>query len=509
MAIGNARCFDGAMEQSSPSVLNRREFARRIAAGAVVAAAAPAGVVAAAGPAAASEPSTLRGVWKTSHYRRALASPVRVPERETWRYMLTYPFQVAPRKAALSLNIKVSPGPGQDFPVGVDMLVFDDLAKIRAEDAVPFARNVVEPNPNADGKPAIMAAYPPQVGFIPLGALRSDGTPHPHAGTGVAPLLTGARPVDDSEGLDHFPDRVGRGAFRGRRAYQYSEIRQLRFDGAKLTWTDPVRLRGNEIFASNHTLINYGMSAGIPDGDDLLIPLVCRRVGAPKHTSGISRWTRRGGEWQPVSYEPITPEDNSIEPSLVRDIDGSLLFLARGRRESGPPVRLWHRRAGGEWKLVINRQRLTNSTPVTLNSAVDGTPYVLMNLFQPEFRLPPDIHADGGISRLEPKGRRGERSTILLLALNRERDGFETPLLARDPLMDFGIPPRGTIWAADHPTATVVRLADEQWHSIYGYRVLEWIENSHQTPPSPQTGCYLDEAFSLGPAMAPWRFSTA
>jgi hypothetical protein len=129
-----------------------------------------------------------------------------------------------------------------------------------------------------------------------------------------------------------------------------------------------------------------------------------------------------------------------------------------------------------------------------------------MNLYQPEFRLPPGVHSDGGISRLEPKGGRGERSTICLWALNERRDDFATPLIVRDPLVDHGVPPRGTIWAADHATATPVMLRDGRWHSIFAYRMLEWIENTHQTAPSPQTGCYLHEAISLGPAFPPWRF---
>ena len=46
----------------------------------------------------------------------------------------------------------------------------------------------------------------------------------------------------------------------------------------------------------------------------------------------------------------------------------------------------------------------------------------------------------------------------------------------------------------------VVRLADGQWRSLLGYRLLEWKENTHFIPPGPRTGGYLDEILSFGPA---------
>jgi hypothetical protein len=491
---------------ANPTRFTRRMLASRLAAAAGALPVSVGSAAAESGAPSAFGSEIRRGVWQTTHNSRALVSPGDVPAGETWRYMLTYPFQVAPRLAALVLNIKVTPGPGQDFPVGVDLLLFDDVRQLHPEKAMVLARNHTEPNPNAGGKTAIMAKFIGQVGFVPLGAKGTDGRPHRHAGTGFAQLSASARPVDDSEGLDNFPDRVGRGAFRGARAYGFLEIRQLAYDGRVLNISPPRRWAASETI-DGHQVVNQGMSAAIPDGDDLLLPIAARQPGRPKGVSGVCRWRRSAGTWQPIAFTAITPDDDSIEPSLVRDLDGSLLFLARGRRNSGPPVRIWRQRAGASrWELILNRQRLTNSTPVTLNSAVDGTPYVLMNLYQPEFRLPAGVHSDGGISRLEPKGWRGERSTICLWALNERRDDFATPLIVRDPLVDHGVPPKGTIWAADHATATTVMLRDGRWHSVFGYRMLEWIENTHQTPPSPQTGCYLDEAISLGPPFPPWRF---
>lgn len=498
-----------AHSNPASSRLSRREFTGFVAKSALGALALGSAAGAGAAGAASSNnrfDSTRRGIWKVIPPRRVLVSPTGVPEGQIWRYQLSYPFQVSATQAALSLNMKASPGPGQDFPTGVDILVFDDVSTIRAEDAVAIARNHDEPNPNAGGKMAHMAKFPAQIGFVPGGARLASGQAHPHAGTGFALISAGARPVDDSEGLDNFPDRVGRGAFRGARAYGYMEVHQLALENGKIRpsnlerWKDGMHVDGYE-------LVNRGMQSAIGDGDDLLMALSARRPGAPKFLSGVSRWSRRDGKWAPVAFEPITPEDNSIEPSLIRDVDGSLIFFARGRREAGPPVRLWRKsEPASGWQQTFNRNGIANSTPITLNQAVDGTPYLLMNLYEPPFHLPPEIHSDGGISRIEPKGRRAERSAILLVPLNAARDGLDTPLLAFDPLVEYGVPPHQTVWAADHATGATVRLGDKDWHGLFGFRLLEWIENTHQTGPTPLTGSYLAEVVSVGPAFPPWRF---
>jgi hypothetical protein len=489
------------------SSLSRREFAGRLALGAAGALALGPGAATRAAAAPSGQPATARrGVWRVTHSEKALSEPVSTPPGETWRYLIPYTFQVAPRLAALSLNIKPHPGPGQDFPCGVDILLFDDLRHLHPERAIPLTRNHEERNPNADNKMAFMAKTPAQIGFVPFGAKRADGSPHPHAGTGWALTNASARPVDDSEGTVNLPDRVGRSAFKGARAYNYFERYPLAYDGGRFTVGAVESIRRSEV-VDGCELVGRGMGVAIPDGDDLLAGMQARRVGAATLGSGLARWRRVDGRWRPVAFAMITPEDNSMEPTVVRDVDGSLLFFARGRREMGPPVRIWRQAPGAtSWELRINVNGITNSTPTTLNSAVDGTPYLLMNLHQPEFKLPPGTPSDGGISRLEPKGRRGERSTICLWALNDARDGFVTPLIVKDPLVDYGVPPRGTIWAADHANGTVVQLGDGGWHDVFGYRLLEWIENTHFAPPSPQTGCYLDEVISIGPARAPWNF---
>ena len=117
-----------------------------------------------------------------------LTYPPSTPLGETWHYQITLPFQVAPRRAAVFSNIRKGYAVGIDFETGVDVILFDDLAHVSSEQAVALTRNHEEPNPNTTppGAPAVMVKYPARGGFVPLGAKRADGSPHPHAGTGFA-----------------------------------------------------------------------------------------------------------------------------------------------------------------------------------------------------------------------------------------------------------------------------------------------------------------------------------
>ena len=123
-----------------------------------------------------------------------LISPPSTPPGETWYYQVILPFQVAPRLAAAFCNIRKEYASGADFETGVDVVLFDDLSSVSADHAVPITRNHEEPNPrtNPPGAKSIMVKYPAAGGFVPLGAKRLDGSPHPHAGTGFALVYVGA-----------------------------------------------------------------------------------------------------------------------------------------------------------------------------------------------------------------------------------------------------------------------------------------------------------------------------
>jgi hypothetical protein len=493
------------MKPTLSASVTRREFAVKSAMGLLGLGAASLPVVAAANnPAPAATPEG-RGIWKIVRNPKALEAPLDAPAGETWRYMLAYPFQVAPGVAAAHCNMKMCGGPGQDFEGGTDVVLFDRIGGLKAENAIKVSRNHVEPNPNNDNKPAIIAKYPGTLGFVPFGAKRADGTPHPHAGTGFILISGSAWPMDASEGTVTYPDRIGWTQFWGKKLYRPSYLYPTSYDGKQFRVGPPRVIDDAQLVPGYHSSMT-GMTIAIADGDDLLVPQCANKPGATGG-AGVQRWRCLNGTWTPGEYEAVTPDDNSIEPSLVRDLDGSLLSLARGRRNMGPPLRVWRQaKSGAAWELRINVNRLLNSTPISLNRAVDGTPYVASNFYQPAFKLPEGLHSDGGISRLEPVGWRGERSTICIWALNAARDGFDAQFIARDPRSEFGLPPHGTVWAVDHPTASAVLLADGQWHALMGYRMLEWKENTHFIPPSPQTGTYLDEIVSFGPPVPLWNF---
>jgi len=464
---------------------------------------------------------TKSGILRVTRSLR-LGFPPGTPKGQIWNYMLTYPFQVAPGLAGISCNIKPSFGPGQDFENGTDIMLFSDRLKVDTSQAIPVTRNEESRNPNAEGKPALLVKYPDPVGFVPLGAKRQDGAVHPHAGTGFGTARASAWPLDDSE-LVETPERRGRKTFEGRQYYMYWELFQFKYDGRSFQVTS------RERFAPDKLIPEWVMSCpaltnAIPDGDDLLTAMSGGRPGRP-HGAGVVRWKRISTIWRPVSFQLVTGEEGAsgtkeltekghgtqlegaIEPSLIRDLDGELLLGARGRRNTGHPIRVWKSsNQGRDWKLVIFCGGIS-SAPVTLNRAADGTPYIAANRYQYQTHLkgmPSIPYFVGPDGKPRPDG--GTREALVLWPLNQQRNALEIPIIARDCLAELGPPPHGTLWSVDHPSAMTVQLADQQWHNLMGYRIFEKEENTHFVDPTPYTGAYLEEVISAGKALPMWNF---
>ncbi|MBL9215875.1 MAG: hypothetical protein JNG83_10410 [Opitutaceae bacterium] len=481
--------------------ITRREFASRAAKAAVGALALGSGAAASAGVATSSRDTDVRGIRKIIRYPKALEAPLDTPPGKTWRYMLNYPFQVAPNLAAAYVNFKDCGFRGQDFEAGNDIVLFDRVDGLDPRRAHPVSRLEIVPNPNNGGVPAYMNKYPGTLGFVPFGAKGADGRPHPHAGTGFVMVSSSARPVDESEGVTS----IGVLRYRGEKRFERLELYQLSYDGRKFTVGSREIVQGIDLLpGSGHVFENGGMGCAIPDGDDLLTGADARLETGTATAGGLMRWRRTGGSWRPARFDPVSPYDQSLETTVVRDLDDSLLVHVRARPQLGPPIRLWRRAAEGKpWERKIHLLRMTPSAPITLGRAVDGTPFIACNLFQPQINPTPGYPELEGLTAGGP---RGKRSTICINVLNEARDGFEAQFIARDPLVEFGAPPRGSLWAADHPTASVVRLADNAWHCVMGYRMLEWKENTDFVPPCPQTGSYLDEIVSYGSPRPLWNF---
>jgi len=253
-----------------------------------------------------------------------------------------------------------------------------------------------------------------------------------------------------------------------------------------------------------------GLTNAIPDGDDLLMPM---ESGARWHgsRSGLLRWQRSGGRWRPVEFQPITESDDSIEASVIRDLDGEFLFCARtqnpGLRDVHP-IRVWKsRNQGRDWQLVLFAGGIS-SAPVTINQAADGAAYIAAN------RYTYAAHMNQGVPSIEyfrgPDGKirsdKGTRETLALWPLNEARNGLKPPLLIRDGLVELGPPPNGTWWGIDHPSAMTVHLGDGRWHNVIGYRLYEKAEMTDFVAPTEHTGAYLEEVISAGKPIPLWNF---
>ncbi len=134
-----------------------------------------------------------------------LKVPPDTPADKSWRYGLIFPFQVAPKMAAAFVNIRIRNGvmaparSGDDYEVGGDVVLFDNVAGTVTAPPVAVMRNHEEPNPNSTppNQPSIMVKYPMRGGFVPAGAKKADGSPHPHAGTGFGINMAIARHPGD------------------------------------------------------------------------------------------------------------------------------------------------------------------------------------------------------------------------------------------------------------------------------------------------------------------------
>lgn len=409
------------------------------------------------------------------------------------RYGLGFPFQVSSKHAAIFCNVRIEGIAVTDYENGTDVIVFSDLATISATHALAISRN--ERGVDAEGNARLAVKFPVIGGFVPLGALREDGSAHPHAGTGFGICQAISFPVDQAGHFNWTTERIHR-----------CEVHQLRYDGERFSAIRSAS--GHEqahplVKDSGWEIVAPGITTAIPDGDDLL-QAVAARDGSVQ-VSGVVRWARVEQTWEPVRFTPVTPAGQSwSEASVVRDTDGALLFSARGSggarltevrvwrmRDAGPQwrlvfstpdVRVLHREVGGpEWKQVISVQEARNAGPVSIGCAADGTPFIGANL------------SGSG------------RDTLCLWPLNPARAGLGEPVVARAAAKEFGPGPEGSRWMVDHPSGAVLRLGDGKWHGVLVYRILGQAEHKGAGPAA-QSGCYVEEVLCTGPSVPPWRF---
>ena len=423
-------------------------------------------------------------------------------DRDGFRYGTAYLFQVGPNQAGLLCNLRFEGLPAGDFEAGMDMLVFDDIEKISSAKAVPVTRTAKYAD-RVTGQWRILIKYCVKGGFIPFGARRADGSPHPHAGTGFGFCEALDFPMKGPGPNYAYYSKLDKRALMVRTV----EVQQLTFDGKEFkvprvdTYTEAKPLRAP---GSKWKITRPPLRMGIPDGDDILVGADATSNDASVNFShplatGVSRWRRVEGRWQPVEFTPVFSSRAAkqpqvehghekmvepMEPSLVRDLDGALLFTARFAytKYENHVVRVWRSVDGRAWKLIVEQPDMRGQSPVTINRAADGTPYIVSNAL----------------------GR--ERDKLVLWPFSRDRTGFAEPVTVRDALQQFGRPPSKIVWFMDHSNAGVVRLADGRWHNLLVYRIMDRGEHSGR-PPAPQTGLYLEEVVSAGEAIPAWRFT--
>ena len=127
----------------------------------------------------ARQPNRKTGIVQVT---RGPADRVVPPDGDGYRYGHAFVFQAAPKLAGMLCNLRTEGFPVGDFEAGMDMIVFERLLDIPTAEAIPLTRN--EPYvAEKTGERRIVIKYCTKGGFVPRGALRPDGSPHPHAGT--------------------------------------------------------------------------------------------------------------------------------------------------------------------------------------------------------------------------------------------------------------------------------------------------------------------------------------
>ena len=460
-----------------------------------------------------------------------LHQPVKHEPGQTLVYGTGSLLQVSPTEVALLSNLRIAGIPVVDLENGGDVVVADDLRKIRVQDANPVIRNCDAVHPQT-GEPLLMVQHLAGGGFVPLGAKLADGRPHPAAGTGFGLGVAISYPADLSS--PNPPE--GKGAFH------FNTLVQFRYSGDRFEITKNESLSDDQV-VDGWRVFNRGLGSAVPDGEDLLFGIVAGRVNevAKAHRkrienssrkehphanaivgecygSGLGRWRYGPEGWRPVSYTPVTGPgpDMSFEPSIVRDLDGSLLFCVRGKGCDASPgeeseglentyehFRVYRSAdAGRTWQSTIHLPLMRAPSPVVLNRALDGMPYLAANPFC-------ELMTDN-LGRTIMKGK--VRNRLCLWALTPDRMGVEGPVCALDADREFG-PARPikeerskNIWYLDHPQGGVFSLGDGKLHGLLVFRVTDAAVTSNGALPAARAGTWVEEIFSGGDPKPVWRF---
>ena len=411
-------------------------------------------------------------------------------------YGLGVIYQVAPTQIAVQVNRRPSGVAVVDYEDGVDCFVIDRIEALGDTAPTPILRNAYDRHPET-GQRIILTTYPAVGGFVPLGAKRDDGSPHPHAGTGFGLAVVLGYPADHA---DPRPER------RGDTLHRWS-LQQWRFDGRRFIVEHTDMLHADAVLPDLWVLFRHPITPARQDGDDLLLPVSAGRAGAAPG-SGISRWRRIDNAWRPVDFTPVTPGDYSIEPSLIRDVDGQWLLSVRGygltdetrpRWTEGVPetwdaLRLYRSPDAIHWREAMTLHVMRSISPIVLNRTVEGQPFFAGNPLRRAC-----FDARGRLRQVA-----WMREDLFLWPITDDRASVGRPVNVLDARSAFGAcrddPARHVnFWAIDHPVGAVVRLADGRWHSLLGFRLCDTWEILQDDPPTAQSGYWLESIHATTP----------
>ncbi len=362
---------------------------------------------------------------------RVLDHPTTQPEgtSKTVSYEIGKLFQLDQENVLLTASLREMGG--HDFAVGNDGVVFSKLSEILPARA--FAINRLDPSYKlkVTGAPAVLAKFPINGGFLPL------GTGLPGAGSGFFLSTASAFAADRTDHLT--------------KGEQFVEIMQVRWNGKKLTVTkdelpEPWRSQLN----------NIGFNCLLENGA-FLCPLI-----SPDGVS-VTRFEYVNKKWKPTAQgKPFAINKPEVEASLRKDGDHYLVYT-RGTRDARG--RVYRSLDGLNYYFVFDHWNWT--VPQGFNQRLDGSFYVATNTGPGWLRNP-------------------------LVAFTLRGQSFVDPVIIHDVKQicdDKG----AEVPFADHGVGENVTLEGRRRHLLL-YRVCDLKEtNGKGAPPTPQTGLYLAE----------------
>lgn len=428
-------------------------------------------------------------------------APWQAPPPQEWSYQLATAIQLDGQTAGVLAGLRVGNTPSVDFCAGTDLFPVRDWEWAQAVAPTAVRRGPEAPYPGCE-QPGMFSSFPVRGGFVPLGARCCDGRAHPHAGTGFGILR------------EHlYPPAEIKATHTEREPERRLGVQQYRWDGERFHAEEPEFFAAGEVdHIQGWCVDRHCMSTAIPDGQDLLSTLRAHRPGddfLERGVEGLARWRCCDGGWRLVDFTPVTEPGAAFEASLIRDLDGSLLLAARpwkhphAMRPGHYPSPehhswLWRSRDGWRWEQIMDLPYARSSTPITLNQAADGTPFILLNPY---------------VERTS-KGGRGKsisyRETLQAVPLSADRRRLLDPIAVLDGNQAFGQPSGDALWNISLATAQTLRTADGRWRCMAFYRVIHHTENhSAATGLTPQSGTWVSEIVSDGAVVPQWGFEAA